>query len=132
MLRRINFRHDFAKKQQQESKDNCDYQELQNNRSSEIDYPCKEEIAEHNDGNVHKIIGNEDGCQQSFGITQKASVVFIRRMIIVLNVVKVASRQLKERNFGFRHKARGKQQQYGQAYSHQFSCTRSTNGYTVE
>ena len=41
----------------------------------------KEEIAKHDDGNVHKIISDQHGCQQTFGISKQTTDFFIGRMI---------------------------------------------------
>ena len=41
----------------------------------------KEEIAKHDDGNMHKIISDQHGCQQTFGISKQTTDFFIGRMI---------------------------------------------------
>ena len=99
MLCRIDFRHNFAKKQQQESKDYSYNQELQYNRSSKINYPCKEKIAEHNDG---FILAEEDllirGAGDLFGEKQSGGVTFKMADVVVdsdlLNLANVCADEM--------------------------------------
>ena len=61
MLAAIDLRNDFAEKQQQESQEHGDDQELQPPGSPpEVDEVLKEIGTEHDDGHIHQIIRNQN------------------------------------------------------------------------
>ena len=59
----------------------------------------KEEIAEHDNGYVHKIISNQYRCQQTFGIIQKKAYLFVSRMFAFVNIILVRGRKREKSYF---------------------------------
>ena len=71
MLGTIHLRHDFTKQQQKEGQQHRHAQKLQPPGSTEVD-GVGEEIAEkHDDGDVHKIVGDENGCQRTLRVVMQ-------------------------------------------------------------
>ena len=88
LLCRINLRHDFAEQEQQKSKYHSQYQELCQ-WGMKYKNIHKEEVAEHDNGYVHKIISNQYRRQKTFGITKKGTYFIIGRMISFINIIPV-------------------------------------------
>ncbi|CDA86659.1 unknown [Bacteroides sp. CAG:754] len=88
LLCRINLRHDFAEQEQQKSQYHSQYQELCQRRMKYKDIH-KEEVAEHDNGYVHKIISNQYRRQETFGIAKKGTYFIIGSMIPFINIIPV-------------------------------------------
>ena len=65
MLSTIHLRHDFTKKQQQEGQQHCHTCKLQPPRRTEVHRVAEEISAEHDDGDVHQIVGYQYGSQRT-------------------------------------------------------------------
>ena len=59
VLSSIDLRHDFAKEQQEERQQNSDEQELQPVGAAEVNDVRDEIVEQHDDGDVHQIVGNQ-------------------------------------------------------------------------
>ena len=59
VLSGIDLRHDFAEKQQEERQQNGDEQELQPIRPAKVNDMRDEIVEQHDDGDVHQIVGNQ-------------------------------------------------------------------------
>gem|GEM_PF-5791859 len=69
ILATIHLRHNLAKKQEQESKENRDNQELQPIcLVTKMNNACKNIVQQHDDGDVDEIIGNQNRCQRTFRV----------------------------------------------------------------
>ena len=58
MLSGIDLGHNFSEKQQQEGQQHRHAQELQPPGTAKVDEVVKEVAEEHNDGDVHQIVGD--------------------------------------------------------------------------
>ena len=88
LLCRIDFRHYLSEKQQQKSEDDCQYQKLCENRMKNKNIH-KKEVTEHDDGHIHKIVCDKNGCQQTFGICKQIADLSIRRVITLLYIIQI-------------------------------------------
>ena len=90
-LCRINLRHNFTEQQQEEGQDDGQYQELCQRRM-ENKHIHKEEIAEHDNGHIHKIVRNQYRCQETFGVPKKSTYFIVGRMIALINIIPIRRR----------------------------------------
>ena len=65
MLPGIDLWHNLTKEQQQERQQNSNHHKLQPVSRTESEYLCEEIVAEHDDRDVHQIVGNQDGGQRT-------------------------------------------------------------------
>ena len=65
VLLTVDFRHNFAKEQQDESQQNGDHEKLQPHGSAEVHDMGEEVVAQHDDGHIHQIVGNQNGSQRA-------------------------------------------------------------------
>jgi hypothetical protein len=52
----------------------------------------KEEIAEHDNGHIHKIVRNQYRCQETFGVPKKSTYFIVGRMIALINIIPIRRR----------------------------------------
>ena len=62
----VDLRHNLAEQQQQECEQYRDAQEMQPIGIAKVDDMCKEVVAQHDDGDVDQIVGNQDRGQRAF------------------------------------------------------------------
>ena len=82
MLAAIDLRHYLAEEQQKESQDDSDADKLQPIGTTETHRVGDEVVAEHDDGDVHQVVGYQDGCQRTLGVIPERHDLTI--VIIVL------------------------------------------------
>ena len=71
-LATIDFRHDFTKQQQQECQQDGDTQKLQPLGSlAKADEVGKYVVEQHDDGDVDKIVADENRCQRALAVVAK-------------------------------------------------------------
>ena len=113
MLAAINLGHNLAKEQQQEGEQHRHTDKLQPPRRTEVDGMVEEIGAEHDDGDVYQIVGNQDGGQRALRIfTQRLDADVALRLLLV-QLAQVGRRQREESNLRSRGKTRYQQQQAG-------------------
>ena len=66
MLSSIDLWHNLSEKQQHEGEQYGNHDKLQPIGCAKIYHMGKEIVTEHDDGNIHKIVGNENRCQCTF------------------------------------------------------------------
>ena len=97
----IQLRNDFTKEQNEESEYNRLHQKAQHS-AVESEYLRHGERAKHNNHHIHKIVGNEYGGKQFFGIRQQ--VAYLLLLVVALNFVDLLFGKRKIGDFRARHK----------------------------
>ena len=64
----IDFGHDLSEEQQEEGQDDRDTDESQPRRVSEVYDTVEDIIAQHDDGDVDQVVGDENGRQRTFAV----------------------------------------------------------------
>ena len=65
MLAAVHLGHNLAEQQQEEGQQHRHAQKLQPPRTTEIDGMAEEIAEEHDNGDVHQIVGDKDGSQRT-------------------------------------------------------------------
>ena len=107
VLPAVHLRHDFAEEQQQERQQHGDAKEL---------HPCglelhqrgKHIVAKHDDGDVHEVVGYQDGSQRSFTIFSKFFHMLVGGCLLVVDLGQVGWREAEECYLGAACEARYK------------------------
>ena len=74
-------RHNLAEEQQKERQQHGYAQKLQPHSVAKVDELSKDIIAQHDDGHVNEVVGNENGCQRALTvITQQLYLLVARRL----------------------------------------------------
>ena len=95
-------------------------------------YIHKEEVAEHDNGYIHKVVRNQYRCQEAFWIPQQGTYFFVGRMILFINIIPIGRSKWEKSYFGSRSKAGSKQEYTCQYYGNNSRDRRSVYGNTVE
>ena len=56
----------------------------------------EEEVTEHDNGNIHKVVCDKNGCQQTFGVCEQIADFPIRRMIAFFYIIQIGRRKWEE------------------------------------
>ena len=59
----------------------------------ELKHAHEEEVTEHDNGHIHKIVCYQDGCQQPFRVIQKFTNFLVRGMFLLVNGIQVGRRK---------------------------------------
>ena len=124
--------HDLAEEQQEEGEQDGDADELQPVGFSEIDKVTEDVVAEHDDGHVDEVVGNQDGGQGALAVVAQQLYVLVGSVVLGVELVQVAGRQAEERNLGTAGKTRQYQQQNRQSSCEQHSRGGWYDGHFVE
>ena len=57
------------------------------------EYIHEEEVAEHDNGHIHKIVSDQYRSQKPFGISKECADLFVSRMIVFVNIIQVRRRE---------------------------------------
>ena len=96
-LTTVYLRHNLTEEQQHERKKNRNDNKFQPCHL-ELHQRTKDVIAKHDDGNVHKVVGNQDGCQRPFRVVAQLFYPCITRILICIQLFQVLRRKTEERN----------------------------------
>ena len=58
-----------------------------------LEHTHEEEVAEHDNGHIHKIVCYQDGCQQPFRVIQEFTNFLVRGVFLLVNGVQVGWRK---------------------------------------
>ena len=105
MLRTVDFGNDFAKEQEQEGEQNRHHKELEPLCLSEVDGFVEAEVEDDDDGHIHQIVADEDGCEEPFAIVQELGHLLVRGMFFFVYGTSVVGCQAEESNLACRDKA---------------------------
>ena len=100
MLSAIDFGHDLAKKKQEERKQHRDTHKLEPLGRAKVYHAGKEIVAQHDDGHVDQVVGNENGGQRTLALRLQTLDDGIALTLLRVKLVQVVGRQREERNLG--------------------------------
>jgi len=89
VLAAVDLGHDLAEEEQEEREQDGDDEELEPDGITEVDGMADEIVAEHDDGHVHQVVGDEDRGQQSLGILTKCEDVAVALRVALLQLVDI-------------------------------------------
>ena len=114
LMRGIDLWHDFAEKQKQESEDDSlDEEDEDHRRLVMVDDLGHEQCEQCDDGDVDKIVANEDSSHQSLRLLEQAADDDIVGMLLVLDLLEVGRTQREKSYLGSRYQSREHQQKQG-------------------
>ena len=104
MLRTVDFWNDFAKEQEQEGEQNRHHKELEPLCLSEVDGFVEAEVEDDDDGHIHQIVADEDGCEEPFAIVKELGHLLVGGVLFFVYGAPVVGCQAEESNLAGRDK----------------------------
>ena len=89
VLPAVDFGHDFSEEQQEKSQDDRDTDESQPRRVSEVYDTVEDIIAQHDNGDVDQVVGDEDGGQRTFAVLPQCLYLLVGFSVLRVKCVEV-------------------------------------------
>ena len=96
MLAAIDLRHNLAEEQQQERQQHGDTDELQPIGTAEVHRMREEIIAEHDDGDVHQVVGNQNRRQGPLRVVPERQDFPVVIVVALFQLVQIGRREREE------------------------------------
>ena len=95
----VEFRHYLTEQQQDEREQHGDAQEFQP-RSGKMEHAQQRIVAEQDDGDVDKIVRDEDGGKQLFRALKQSTDSLVAQAVTIIQTSTIGGRQREERYLG--------------------------------
>ena len=92
----IHLWHDFAKEQQEEREDDGDAKELEPCCVAKVYGTFEDKIAQHDDGDVDQVVGDQDGSERALTILPKNLNTLVGSVVLWVEGIEVGGRKIEE------------------------------------
>ena len=122
--------HYLTEEQKQEGEQHRDEEKLEPYDATEIEHRQHGIVAEHGDGDVDEVIGDEDGGQQLLGLAEQLADDTVTGTVALLDLVEVRGSEREEGYLRCRHETGAEEQRARQQGGYDDTCRggRELNG----
>ena len=86
---RVELGHDLTKEQEQEGEQHRDEEKLEPYDTTKVEHRQHGVVAKHGDGDIDKVVGDEDGGQQLLRLAQELADDAVTGTIALLDLIEV-------------------------------------------